>query len=209
MRIAVLIYGRLNKCAEHYNNILNSIGNHDIDFFLSSDNSSENLLNEFIHLYKPICYTNEIINHNYNINNYPNRRPEMIYEVCEKMIRHFINKSRVFLLLENYINTGIHYDCVVSLRIDCVFQNNFVFDNLEDNTIYIPNCYDYVHNGINDQIAYGKINTMKKYNSIINNMIYLLDNNLSIFHPESLNYSNIQYNKLTIERVNILYYLEK
>jgi len=41
MRIAVLIYGRLNKCAEHYNNILNSIGDHDIDLanVLYSDES--------------------------------------------------------------------------------------------------------------------------------------------------------------------------
>lgn len=34
MRIAVLFYGRLNKCVEHYSNIIESIGkeNH-IDFF--------------------------------------------------------------------------------------------------------------------------------------------------------------------------------
>lgn len=34
MHIAVLIYGRLNKCVEHYDNIVESIGKHnDIDFF--------------------------------------------------------------------------------------------------------------------------------------------------------------------------------
>ena len=34
MRIGVLVFGRLNKCVEHYDNIINSIGKeHTIDFF--------------------------------------------------------------------------------------------------------------------------------------------------------------------------------
>jgi hypothetical protein len=45
MRIAVMVYGRLNKCVEHYNNIIESLGeNNDIEFFVSCDNSSENCL---------------------------------------------------------------------------------------------------------------------------------------------------------------------
>ena len=47
MHIAVLIYGRLNKCREHYANIVESLGSHNnIDFFLSSDNAPESLLND-------------------------------------------------------------------------------------------------------------------------------------------------------------------
>ena len=39
MKIAVLVYGRLNYCVENYNNIINAIGiENTIDFFLSSDN---------------------------------------------------------------------------------------------------------------------------------------------------------------------------
>jgi hypothetical protein len=34
MRIAILVYGRLNKCVEHYNNIIESFRkDNDIDFF--------------------------------------------------------------------------------------------------------------------------------------------------------------------------------
>ena len=206
MNIAVLVYGRLNKCAEHYDNIVNSIGiSHNIDFFLSSDNSSESLLNDFIRLYKPKMYNNDSIHHNYNLGKYPGTRQETN---IPNMICHFINKNRVYLLFEEYINkNNIQYDCIISLRIDCVFQNNFVFDNLTENTIYIPSGNDWVENAINDQIAYGKIDVMKKYNCM--DFIYLLENQLSIPHPESLNLANIKFNKLLIERIPINYFIDK
>jgi hypothetical protein len=206
MHIAVLIYGRLNKCSEHYINILESIGKHNnIDFFLSSDNSSESLLNDFISLYKPILYNNSIIHYDYDLGKYPDKRPETN---IHNMTCHFINKNRVFLLLEEYINKkNVHYDCVMSLRIDCIFQNKFTFNNLVDNTIYIPAGNDWVDKGINDQIAYGKIDVMKKYNSI--NVVELLEKKLSIPHPESLNYANIYFYNLQIERVDINYYLDR
>jgi hypothetical protein len=62
MRIAVLIYGRLNKCIEHYDNIMNSIGrDNDIQFFLSSDDSPQSQLDDFINIYKPVKYINDKI----------------------------------------------------------------------------------------------------------------------------------------------------
>jgi hypothetical protein len=117
--------------------------------FFSSDNSSESLFNDFIHLYKPKLYNNSSIQYEYNLGKYSGRRDETC---IHNMTCHFINKNRVFLLLEEYKNKeNIHYDCVISLRIDLVFLNNLIFNNLKDNTIYIPNGEDYVHNGINDK----------------------------------------------------------
>ena len=87
------------------------------------------------------------------------------------------------------------------------FLNNFIFNNLEDNTIYIPYGNDFINNAINDQVAYGFIDVMKKYNSI--NPVDLLEKNLCIPHPESLHYANIIFHKLQIERVNIKYNLYK
>ena len=206
MRIAVLIYGRLNKCVEHYDNAVESIGKHnDIDFFFSSDNSSELIVNDFIRLYKPKLYDNSPIQYECDLGKYPGL--QNVTNV-HNMTCHFINKNRVFSLLEKYINQeNIHYNCVVSLRIDCLFQNNFIFNNLEDNTIYIPAGEDYFATAINDKIAYGKVDVMKKYNCI--DPVDLLEKNLSIPHPESLNYANILFNKLQIERFNINYYLDR
>ena len=52
MKVAILIYGRLNKCAEHYSDIMNALSNYDIvDFFCSSDNSDTIHLNDFITKY--------------------------------------------------------------------------------------------------------------------------------------------------------------
>jgi hypothetical protein len=211
MRIAILVYGRLNKCVENYNNILESIGTkNDIDFFLSSDNSSETQLNEFINMYKPILYNNNPIKYDYDLSKYPGKRLETN---IHNMTCHFINKNRVFSLLEEYIRTNnIYYDIVISLRIDVFIQNSFGFNDTEfnglmDDTIYIPSGYDYVCNAINDQIAYGKIDVMKKYNSI--DAKDLLEKNLSIPHPESLTLANIHFNKLQIKRVDLIYRLNK
>ena len=204
MRIAILIYGRLDRYAEHYDNIVESIGKqHTLDFFLSSDNAPEEVLNDFIRLYAPIDYTNSPIHYDYDLSKYPKQpRNGKIHN----MACHFINKNRVFALVETYIRThDIHYDCVMSLRIDCVFHSRFAFTTVEDNTIYIPRGNDY--NGINDQLAYGKVDVMKKYNSI--DPVYLLENNLSIPHPETLTRANIRLHNLAVKRPLIHYCLYK
>ena len=203
MRIAVLVYGRLNKCAEHYENVKKHIGkNNDIDFFLSSDNSESYLLEDFIRLYKPILYTNEKITHNYDLGKYKNQHNTSY----DNMTRHFINKNRVFLLLEEHIKqNNIEYDVVVSLRIDLLFATSFYFAEILENTIYIPTGNDYVDNGVNDQVAYGKIDVMKKYNSIIVYAVDYLEQNLTQSHPESLTYTNLRAHKIDIKRFNIRY----
>ena len=207
MRIAVLVYGRLDKCAEHYDNILESIGKENaIDFFLSSDNSPELRLHEFINLYKPVSYNNLPIQYNHNFQKYPGKIDNTN---IDNTIRHFINKYRVFSLLEDHIDKqNVQYDVVLSLRVDLIVHNSFNFNNLENNTIYIPDCCDF-RGGINDQVAYGKIDVMKKYNSVFLNIVYLLKDNISIPHPESLTYANINLYKLQIKRVDLKYIIDK
>lgn len=207
MRIAVLVYGRLDKCGEHYANILESLGETNaIDFFVSSDASSESQLTEFIRLYKPVLYDNSPIQYAFDLSRYPGVRGETN---IHNMTCHFINKNRVLRLLEEYIHTTkVEYECVVSLRIDCVFQTKFTFECVEENTIYIPEGYDYLQKCINDQIAYGTVDVMKKYNSI--NPVDLLEKGLAWRpHPETLNCANLHFHKLKIVRPSIQYYLAK
>jgi len=210
MHIAVLIYGRLNKCVEHYDNIMNSIGNeHSIDFFLSSDNSNKDLLDNFINLYNPVSYINDEINYLcYNLEKYPGKRAETN---IDNMICHFINKQRVYTLLENYVEKeNINYDIILSIRVDLVFNKKITFNNkIEENTIYIPKEYDHIDEAINDQTAYGNILVMKKYMNIIQNIIHILDTGKSIPHPESLNLANIIFNDLKICRYDLKYEIER
>jgi len=205
MRIAVLVFGRLNRCDEHYENIMESLGDNELDFFVSSDNPDEALLQDFIRLYKPKSCNTNAISYNYDLSKYPGKRVETIIDT---MTRHFINKNRVLELLEEYIDkTKVEYDCVLSLRVDCVFKNKFNFDSFQENTIYIPYGCDFIENAINDQLAYGNIEVMRKYNSI--NPVELLEKGLSIPHPESLNFANIKFHKLLVQRPNIEYFLER
>lgn len=204
MRIAVLVYGRLHRCVEHYTNIVESIGRqNDIDFFLSSDNSSESLLHDFLRIYRPIVYTNSPIHYDYNLANYPGKPPETN---IHSMTCHFINKNRVFVLFEEYAHREhIQYDCVISLRVDLAFQTGFVLNALEENTIYIPHGSDW--GGINDQVAYGNVDVMKTYNSI--NAIDLLEKQCSIPHPERLYKAHIDSHMLRVVRVPIQYRIDK
>lgn len=201
MRIAVLVFGRLAKCVDSYNNILESLGTDNIiDFFASSDNSPQSQLDKFIELYKPILYINEPIKYTCNLSKYPNKP----YETnLHNMTCHFINKSRVFSLLEEHIKKeNIKYDVVVSLRMDVIYQNKFDYGDLADNTIYIPAGNDY-YVGINDQVAWGVIEVMKKYNSIFSNIIHLIEQRLSIPHPECLTRANLVYYNVNIKRMNL------
>ena len=221
MKLAILIFGRINLAASFFYSILATIDNeHDIDFFLSSDCPDKDDLNNFINLYRPVSYINtktEIDLYYDDFNKY-NRGSVNL----PNMISHFINKKRVFELMEEHIkNNSVQYDCVMSLRTDLIFQNNFKFNfnNLIENTIYIPSGNDY--GGINDQFAYGKIEPMKIYMYIIDNVLYLCSNDMPglppetpqdgmlILHPETLTIANIYMNNLKISRFDVNYFITR
>lgn len=204
MKIAVLVYGRLHKCTDHYDNIMQSLRRaNEVDFFASSDNSAE--IGDFVAVYKPLMYNNDPITYNVDYSQYLGRRGETN---IHNMTCHFINKNRVFALFEDWClrHAAAEYDAVVSLRVDCVFQTQFEFDNLRDQTVYIPLGSDYV-GGINDQIAYGKPDVMKKYNGI--NPKELLDFGRSIPHPENLTRANLEFHHLGVDRVDLRYEIRK
>jgi hypothetical protein len=161
----------------------------------------------FIDTYKPVSYTNDKIEYSCDLGKYPCKRAETN---IHNMTCHFINKGRVYSLLVEHINkTGIIYDVVLSIRIDLVFKTKFNFVDIQDDIIYIPNCNDFIVRDINDQVAYGKMNIMKKYNSISSNMVNILDKGLSIPHPESLTYANLRFHNVIIKRFELDYFIER
>jgi hypothetical protein len=204
MKVAVLVYGRLNNCVEHYANIMETIGlEHTVDFFASSDDPPSELLNDFIRLYKPVAYCSDKIVYDWNLDKY-----EGMYrgeDQQDRMSRHFLNKSRVYDIFKKHSTTD--YDVVISLRVDLIFSSKFIFDSIEENTVYIPADFDY--GAINDQVAYGTINTMEKYNAIGKNVISLLESKSATLHPETITLANIQMYTLNIVRPTILYRIDK
>ena len=210
MKIAILFYGRLNKFKEHKDNLLNAVGNDncdDIDIFLSCSNEPDNIVSEFIELYKPKAILNQnIILYQSMLNSLENKYRR---DGCTKnIILHFMNKLNVFKLLINYINkTNNKYDIIISLRLDLLIQDKFNFIN-NNNFIYIPEGNDW-EGGINDQIAYGNLEVMQKYMCVFNNMIYLLNNKNNVIHPERIIRENIYYNNLIMMRFNLNYIIDK
>ena len=218
MRIAVLFYGRINKAKDTHKNIVDAIGpENTVDYFLSTGEESTELVNTFIELYNPIAYTNEEIHFSYDIP--PSTEAPVFNCRPYNMICSFINKERVFSLFEAHANASkIEYDVVFSLRCDILFEGKVPFLPIQDDAVYIPICYNgftcldmafahanrfQVMRGITDSMAYGNASAMKKYSSLINNFMYLLHTDNCAMHPEILNYVNIIYNNLDIERFNL------
>lgn len=207
MKVAVLIYGRLNKAVKRHSNIMSSLSQtvslNDIDFFCSSDNSD--YIEDFITTYNPKDYINDqIIIDEDELNkymSYPTTRETRV----ETVLRHFTNKKRVYGIFEEYSEkNNIQYDIIVSLRVDLRIKNFFDFTMPEQNTIYVPYGGDW-RRGINDQIAYGNKEVMKKYCNIIENCFGILSKRITKFHPEGLTLANIKINNITVTRFNLRY----
>jgi hypothetical protein len=206
MKVAVLFFGRIG----HYDKLflLKELINTKVDIFYSSDNEQSELVEKFINLYNPIKVINDKIDaqtyldlNKLNFYAYPNT---VTYPPnLNNMTRHFINKLRVFKLLEEHVkNTGVSYDLVICTRLDLQI-NGLKLTIPEINTIYIPEGED--HTGINDRFAMGDMDTMAKYMNVFNNCYYLLENKLAIPHPETLTLANIKLNNLNIIRLGFTY----
>jgi hypothetical protein len=184
MHIAILFYGRINNYDKHYNNIINNITKNvdTFDIFYSCDQAPYEDINKFNNLYKPLGVCNEKIEYTHDLNMY-GHNPGVSNK--HNMLCHFINKQRVYNLLEKHISlTNKVYDFVISTRLDIVYLNEINF-NTFDNNLHIPLHADWL-GGINDQIAIGSIENMKIYMNIYSNIIHLLETRKSIVHPESL-----------------------
>lgn len=181
MNIAVLLYGRILNYREHYSNIIESIGKeHTIDFFYASDLESEYDVSEFHELYKPMLCKNEKISYPVDFSIFLRDRPRETS--IHNMTCHFINKERVFALLEHHVEqTGSTYDCILSTRVDIKYHEPFYWEKIINNdpsVIFIPDSCD--AHGINDQIAIGNLSSMKKYMNIYSNTIPLLERGVRI-----------------------------
>ena len=198
MRTAVLFFGRSKHFQVTYASLVKSLGNVTIDVFYSCDNEPEQSIQEFIQVCKPVSIINDKIVYDVDFSKYPLLNPAIRHIKYDSMTRHFINKKRVFTLLEHHMQTtGSTYDMVVSARLD-VPINSLPYIELAENTVYIPAGND--HCGINDRFALGNVESMKKYMMLYDTAIHILESKLSSPHPESLTLANLIYRKVRVER---------
>ena len=198
MLIGVCFFGRLRHFDKKY--FLNSFGaNHTYNFFYSGDNEPEDLLAEFQRVYTPIAINNEKLSYTIDFGIYPNNKTSPVN--IANMTRHILNKKRVFGLLEEYCKTTqTSYDLVVSCRLD-LSMDAYSPELPLENTVYIPDGED--HTGINDRFAMGDLQTMKHYMNLYDNCAYLLENGISVPHPENLHLYNLLHCKINIQRINL------
>ena len=219
MKLAVLLYGRINNYDIHYKNTIEALGEENqVDFFLSTDPSLNEDILGFTKLYNPVLVCSDPINIEIDLYKYNNTRSEVN---IHKMERHFFNKMRVFKLLEDYLETNdknIEYDYIISTRVDMYFfekVNYNLFTKDKKKHLFIPfNTYAMDTNGdfepsfLNDQFAIGDFESMKIYMNIYNNLPLLLDNGYTV-HPEILTKANVNCFEISVSRFYINYDLHR
>lgn len=169
-------------------------------------------------MYNPKKILNDPITNEIDFESYPGtpRANNMHNMAC-----HFINKMRVFDLLEkhiNNINETSCYDYIIHHRLDVHCHDNIdygCFVKNKENQIYIPYVPDWMCNGgdylprfLNDQMAIGNFESMKKYMNIYKNVSHLLESG-SPPHPETLLRNHVDDIGLQVDRFYTNYELRR
>lgn len=192
MRIAVLFSGRIDRYEEHHTNIMNNIvQDHNVDFFISTICTTEDLEN-FCILYNPMGICNEPIDYQ-KYSKYEGNRYHMTN--FHNMMCMHTHRMRVFQEMERYKHaTHTTYDLVISMRLDAysddVLNYTEIMEGISEKDIYIPLGYDW--GGVNDQMAIGEFSSMKAYMNVYQDIERWLM--VSNFGPETLlkNYLDTQ-----------------
>jgi hypothetical protein len=210
MKIAIYFSGRITGYKDCINNLKIKFFNlYECDFFMSLDIEEEdNEIKEFIsELYK---FTKTIKVHCEKYTKFLKNIPFKSDETRERnSLSMFYHNYKATDMILSYIkDTDIIYDAIVKFRIEVDSNDPFVINhNIQHNTVYIP--YGYCYRGINDQIAYGNIQTMTKYASVyhyIQNYVYIRK---VIFNPELLLMYHLNDNNMNIIRFPYNYILNK
>jgi len=109
----------------------------------------------------------------------------------------FYHQNRAFLLIEkDVVDNKRHLDCVVYCRADIDSPDILQLEMPKPNTIYIPEGFDY--GGLNDRMAYGDFNAMKKYCSLISTLTAA--ESMNSINPEGILKRYLESQQLEIAR---------
>jgi len=113
----------------------------------------------------------------------PNTRPGPPTHVPFNYVSMHYKNAKGFNMVVDSINQGKHYDLVIRTRPDCIFYDDVIFPaEVNQNTVYTPiiNCWG----AMNDQLAFGDINSMYSYFNMLPN-IPVYSEQLGHIHPET------------------------
>lgn len=128
---------------------------------------------------------------------YPDRANPIInfFYMWDSLIQSF-NK------LENFLDQD---SIIMRFRTDIILKSqkiNYYIQNIRDNEIYIPDCYHW--NGVNDQVFFAKVKTLKKFKRFFQ-FIKDSNNKLNFICPEYSFYNFLKKKKINIVYINLDY----
>lgn len=175
-RIAIFFSGRINDYEINLN-LFKKIKeellkkNIIIDYYCSINTENNTLFDqnyyaEFLNTFNINKTSSNFEKYNYpdNLINYPNPTCPIRYNFTSM----FYNTKKCIELIKS---SNINYDVVMKYRTEVFFSSDFInfnFDDIKDNTIFIPNINHFL--GINDQIAYGNLQSMEIYSQLYDNL---------------------------------------
>lgn len=179
MKVAVCYSGMMRTFPKVYENHLNSLfKNYDCDLYFSfwdiwgngdlwksdyskSDKVTEENIEKILDLYKPFKYEFESHEKFTNILDEMLKNNVREFPYCSNILSMHYKISKVINMVAD---SGINYDIVLRIRPDHNFMKPFKFKETKSNVFYTSTWPVRCNGtGMNDQVAYGDIDTMKKY----------------------------------------------
>ena len=208
--VAILFAGRI-KAYEHSEAKLKELQNkYNATVFCSMN---KKIKSEYV---KKFCATFDVKDEQLNLE--PTVTPDWVKQLpknketsSENFYSTLYHKRKVFDMLTEYQNkNNIKFDCIIFLRadMDLSFSPVLNIPPIKHNTLYVPEpIYDW--SGLNDQMAYGDFETMKKYCGLINEIEKICKVQRLLFHPETMLKKHIENSGIHLERFNHFYILHK
>ena len=137
----------------------------------------------------------------------PFRRLTEKFILSDGKCRHSV-LPMFYSLREAYRLLDSSFDIVVRSRFDITLNESICYD--DSHSIKIPDCQHWC--GLNDQIAWGPPDLMKKYCHIYDWLLQLYENNeceKTQLNPEVLLKRYLRDNKIPVELVKLDYYIER
>ena len=209
--VAVIFAGRINGYEHNLNKIQDIINDYNPIFFCSlNEDKGSDYINKFtntfnikedqINIEKTVLP--EWINSFMNENEITSIKPYNMYSM-------FYHEHKAFNLIEEYqVKYNIKFTTVLYHRADLQSTDKLIMNIPNYNTIYLSDERSYY--GVNDRMAYGNVDTMKKYCNTVNNLdTILVKSNIIYNHPqyntflnpEMILFNSLQHENLIINKI--------